>query len=98
MYRRFYKQDQKEIERRKLAIRTRYALRRKAAEGLVSMAGATLGAVAGEAELAVTSDSNLDETDLKSLRVSSLDLDINNSNKELADEVCNLHHYYNFII
>lgn len=98
MYRRFYKREQKEIERRRQAIRLRFAHRKQSTsmktnegEGPISLAGTTEGAAGVNPQLGIIHESSVsEEKGFKSLIVSSPDPDFNYASKELADEVINI--------
>ena len=85
MYRRFYRREQKEIERRRQSILTSFARRKQstgmklnAAECPVSLAGTTQDAAAGDAQSGIIRESRImEETGIKSFFVSSPDPDLN---------------------
>ena len=100
MFRRFYRREQKEIDRRRQAKLTSFT-RRKQSTGLnlaaadrpVSLAGTTQDPEAGGAQLGVIRESRLmEETGIKSFFVSSPDPDpaLDYAYNEITDEVIRL--------
>jgi hypothetical protein len=95
VYRRFYRREQKEIERRRQSILTSFArhkqstgMKLNAPERPVSLAGTTQDAAAGDAQLGVIRESCImEETGIKSLFVSSPDPDLDYACNELTDEL-----------